>query len=82
MVAAAGRKEDELAGVVVYGRDHGDIRQVRAAGCRIVRGVDASWFRFGVGVNDGANRLTHGAEVNRYVWRVGDQPAGGIEHRT
>ena len=81
VAAACDEEENLLPRLVEDRRDDRHVRQVGAAVVGRVHHVDVARLeRAAVRREHRANRLAHGAQVDRDVRRVGDQVALGIEH--
>ena len=81
MVAARGDVEAGLRRIVLHEHRHhdGDIGQVGAAGVGVVEREGLARLQVRMAVAHGADAGAHAAQVHRHVWRVGHQPAVGVE---
>ncbi len=82
MVAARRDVEGWLAFLAQEDRHHdGDVRQVGAAGIRVVEGEGVAGMQLRMPVADGPHAGPHRAQVHRHVRGVGHQPALDVEQR-
>ena len=75
-VGVVGARDGEAEGGA---RDERDVRQVRAAGVRVIE--DVRVVGAGVLAPDGGDRVRHRAEVDGNVLGLRDQPAAAVEER-
>ena len=81
VVPTAADIERGLGAVIdVHRRDHGDVRQMRAAVVRVVEHEDiAALHAVAVARNHRLDALAHRSQMHRHVRRVGDQLALAVE---
>ena len=60
---------------------HGDVRQVRAPGERVIGHDRVPRLQIRKALEHRTHRFAHGAQVHRNVWSIGHQPASPIEDR-